>query len=141
MNNNLRNLFLCIFVFFITNLFSQDGEGCKYDKFRDTLIVFNNQVINCEKIYIEREKFIEADTLLINQKGLVIDKFNIQAIALGQNIILSSNSNKILKSMKDLVTNQSTKYKFIYIKDIILRTTDGRLVSPSVNNIKIVFIN
>ncbi len=112
-----------------------------YNVFSDTLIVLNGKTITEDKIHIQREELNSKDTLKVNQRGLVVEKFTFQALALGQSIELQSESPVLTNEMLKSINNQETKYKFFYLKDIILRTKDGRKVSPTTRTIKIVFIN
>jgi len=120
---------------------NSNGQTTVFNHYSDTLIVMGKMVIDTEKVLIDREDFLSVDTLIINQKGLIISSFKLNALALGQNITLSSNSGIISEDMKNVVRNEATKYKFIYLKDILLQSRDGRTCYPSTPSIKIVFKN
>jgi hypothetical protein len=119
----------------------QNQNEFAYDKFYDTLLIINGQLIDQDKVLVLREDFTKADTLRVNQKGLVLESFSMQAISLGTNVSLYADSPLLTTEMINLVLNGATKYKFIYLKDIILRSKDGRKLAPSTETIKIIFTN
>jgi hypothetical protein len=112
-----------------------------YNAFTDTLIILNGKTITEDKILVQREELNIKDTLKVNQRGLVVDGFTFQALALGQSIELQTEGAVLTNEMIKSINNHETKYKFFYLKDIILLTKDGRKVSPTTKTIKIVFIN
>jgi len=120
---------------------SQDESEMKYDRIKDTLLIINEKLIDEYKVIMDRQELLKCDTLRVNQKGLWISSFKMSAITLGQDITLSSNLPIISNEMKNDIINGETKYKFIYLKDIILQSHDGRLMTPSTKSIKIIFSN
>jgi hypothetical protein len=126
---------------FYVPLMAQEGNEITYDHITDTLLIINDKVIDQYKVIMNRQELIQADTLKINQKGIWVSSFKMSAITLGQDIILSSNSALFSNEMITEIINGETKYKFIYLKDIILQSKDGRFMSPSTKSIKIIFSN
>jgi len=72
-------------------VYSQNTELKKYDIFSDTLLIINDKTIDCERIYMNRKDFYDADTFRINQKGLQIVSFTMTAFALGYSVELFAN--------------------------------------------------
>jgi hypothetical protein len=132
---------LSFMVISLEQLCAQANSEKTYDVFRDTLIIIGNQVINKEKILLTREVLLNSDTIRINQKGLTIGQFSFYAIALGKSVNLTSNQPLLTNEMRNEIRNNNPNYKIIYLKDIILRTKDGREVKPSVQTLKIIFLN
>jgi hypothetical protein len=120
---------------------AQQNTIITYDSYNDTLLVLGEIELNKSKLLIEREDFLSTDTLYTNQNGLEVEAFNLQAIALGNNILLNSDGALITSAMKNAVKNEQYNYKFIYIKDVVLRTSAGKIVKPSINSVKIIFSN
>jgi len=134
-------IFIVLAELSINNLFSQNTELKKYDVFSDTLLIINNKPIDCERILMNRKELFEADTFKINQKGLLIANFKMTAFALGYSVELYSDKPILSQAMRNEIINKQANFKFIYIKDINLQAKDGRMVTPSVNTIKIIFSN
>lgn len=120
---------------------AQNNEESVYNHYTDTLIIIGDLVIDKDKIYINREELLESDTLKVNQRGFLVKSFKVQALALGANITLSSDSGAITTEMKNELLNDKVKYKFIYIKDLLLQSGDGRTVVPTTTSVKVVFKN
>jgi hypothetical protein len=70
-----------------------------------------------------------------------VESFVFSAFALGQKVTLTNNGNVLSEEFGEHLLNKESIFKFFYLKDIILRTSDGRRVSPSTRNIKITFTN
>jgi len=119
----------------------QNVDENSYNHYTDTLIIIGDLVVDKYKVHINREDFLETDTLKVNQKGFKVISFKINALALGANITLSSESGAITTEMKNEILNERIKYKFIYLKDILLQSSDGRMKSPSTKSIKVIFRN
>ncbi|MBI9065698.1 MAG: hypothetical protein JEZ09_00320 [Salinivirgaceae bacterium] len=131
-----------IVIFFIISFCSfGQTEPKTYDKNNDTLLIMSNKLIDQDKILLERKFLMNSDSIKINQKGLTIKEFTVSSLALGKDISIKSDKPFITESIKDQIINEQNKYKFIYIKNIVLQTKDGRTLSPSTKSIKIVFIN
>jgi len=120
---------------------SQEISEIKYDIIKDTLLVINEKVIDHYKIIMDRQELLKCDTLKVNQKGLWVSSFKMSAITLGQDISRSTNSSVISSEMINEIINGNAKYKFIYLKDIILQSQDGKIYSPSTKCVKIIFSN
>ena len=113
----------------------------EYDTFVDTLLIISDVVLDKDKLLIDRQFLLDSDTIKINQKGLTVEGFSVSAIALGQSVSLDTKNPYLSESMKSDIIDEQNRFKFIYLKDIILTTKDGRKLSPSTKSIKIVFIN
>jgi len=125
----------------IPSLYSQETDDKAFRLTIDTLIVINKTVIDQQKVMMPREDISNTDTLKTNQKGIIVTEFSMNAITLGKEITLHSSSGAITEEMRIEILNGETKYKFIYLKDIILQSHDGRFMSPSTKSIKIIFSN
>lgn len=134
-------IFSLCFILVANCVLGQKSQIQQYDKFNDTLIVLGEIVIDKNKVYMDREDFLNIDSLVINQKGLQVTGFTMSALALGANVQIKSNTAQIGSEMKDVVTNEKPKYKFIYLKDILLYSSDGRKSNPSTKSVKIIFNN
>lgn len=107
----------------------------------DTLVVVGGSIIDSEKFFLDRNRLIDNDTVFVNKKGWVVESFSVSAFALGQKINLRNNGNALSDEIIFQLTNNESIFKFFYLKDIILRTENGKSVSPSIRNIKITFTN
>ncbi len=122
-------------------VYAQSKQAESYDKFYDTLLLMNDILLDKDKILITREQFLEADSFLVNQKGLVVKSFELSALSLGNQVSLRSNGPSITESMREVVKSESVSYKFVYIKNIVLSTTDLHKKKPSTQTIKLIFSN
>lgn len=120
---------------------AQIRDQNKVDTYYDTLLIINGELVKEDKILMLRQDFIKNDTLRVNQKGLQVESFQLQALSLGTNVSLSSNEPLLTEDMINLIINDKIKYKFIYLKNIILRSKDGRALAPTFDSIKVVFTN
>lgn len=107
----------------------------------DTLLIVGGSLIDAEKITINRNQLVENDTVFVNKKGWIVESFSVSAFALGQKLNLKNDGNALSDEVKYQLTNKESNFKFFYLKDIILRSNDGRLASPSTRTIKITFTN
>ncbi len=127
---------------FFTMAICQENDEKKYNSHYDTLIVINNLLIDSDKVMVTREQILEADTILVNQKGLNVVSFKFNALSLGNNITLQSDGCRITEEMKNLIVkNKDVSYKFFYIKDIVLYSGSNRQSEPSTKTVKVVFSN
>ena len=135
-------LFFLVFLKVTTiHIYAQDEGLKKYDIFLDTLLIINGKPITTERILMTRQEIMNADTFRINQKGLTIVGFTMTALTLGHSVELTTDKTILSQAMKNEILNKQSNFKFIYIKDINLQAKDGRLVAPSLNEIKIIFSN
>ncbi|HAM99306.1 MAG TPA: hypothetical protein DCQ26_11930 [Marinilabiliales bacterium] len=125
----------------ISYLYPQELDSRKFHPVKDTLITINGALIDQNKVMMTRENMTNTDTLKTNHEGIQVTGFNMNAITLGKEITLHSSSGAITEEMRNEIINGSSKYKFIYIKDIILQTKDGQVASPSMKSFKITFTN
>ena len=130
-----------LFCFFGLKTATAQNKVKSYDHYNDTLLVLCDTLFDSDKIHVNREFLLECDSLYLNQKGLMIERFTMSAIALGQNASLVSKGATITEAMKNNLIIEQKNFKFIYIKNIILRTNDGRELHPSTESVKIVFLN
>jgi hypothetical protein len=130
-----------LLLFILQEVNGQKSSEKNYDPYSDTLLILGEKVIDKEKIMITRETLLNSDTIRINQKGLFIEQFTFYAIALGQTFNLTTNKPLLSDEMRNEIRNNEPNYKIIYLKDIILRSKDGRKVKPSIQTLKITFSN
>lgn len=133
-------LLLCLFVSGISQK-SYGQEEKIYDHHKDTLVMLENMVLDTYKVLVKREQVLTVDTLKVNLKGMSVASFNFSALSLGANVSLTSKDGTLTDAMKAEIKNTRVNYKFIYFKDIVLKTEDGRNISPSLESIKITFSN
>ena len=107
----------------------------------DTLLIVGGQLIDSDHFMIDRNALINNDTVFVNMSGLKVESFVFSAFALGQKVTLTNNGNVLSDEFVEHLLNKESIFKFFYLKDIILRTSDGRKVSPSTRTIKITFTN
>ncbi len=107
----------------------------------DTLLIIGGSLIDDEKFIINRNQLVENDSIFVNKNGWLVESFSVSAFALGQKINLKNNGNALSDEVKYHLTNKESIFKFFYLKDIILRTDDGRVASPSIRTVKITFTN
>ncbi len=132
------------FLFLTAMVFVSKGQQSQiyfYDTNTDTLLIINNKVINTEKVLMNRQEFVRSDTFKLNQPELKLVSYKMHAISLGSSQTLFSDKPYLTQEMLSLLLNGTIKYKFIYLKDIILQSDDGRFVSPSYKFIKVTFTN
>lgn len=120
--------------------YNQNNEKT-FHHYTDTLIIIGEKLIDKNKFFINREELLENDSLKINQKGLKIISFEMKALALGNSISLTSKSNILTLSMKEKIIKGKIKYKFFYLKNIILQNKNGEQLNPSTKDIKVIFNN
>lgn len=133
-------LLIVTLLLFAKPLLAQN-KTISYDVYNDTLLILCDSVLNSDKVLLNREFLLTCDSLSLNQKGLYIEKFTMSAIALGQSASFNSKGATFTDNMKNELINEQKNFKFIYIKNIILRSNDGRELHPSTESVKIVFIN
>lgn len=132
-------LLFCTLSAFSSRAVAQDENI--YDHYKDTLVMLDGMILDTYKVLLHREQVIAVDTLTVNQKGLQVASFSFSALSLGANVTLKSNNGLISDVMKAEIMNEKTLYKFIYLKDIVLKSADGQTFSPTLSNIKITFSN
>jgi hypothetical protein len=125
----------------IIPIYAQIEDLKKYDIFLDTLLIINGKPIDSERVLMTRQEIMNADTFRVNQKGLDIVGFTMTALTLGHSVELTTDKAILSQAMKNEILNKHSNFKFIYIKDINLQAKDGRLVAPSLNEIKVIFSN
>ena len=136
--NILSLFFLILFSIIGKDVFTQE---LKFDKLLDTLLIINGQTISSERIMMNRVDVAKSDTIRANQDDLKVISFTMTALTLGHSIELVSDKPLFTGAMKNEILNKQWNYKFIYIKDINLQTVNGRVVSPSLKTVKIIFNN
>jgi hypothetical protein len=136
MQKSIKILLFVLLVFFVAEKVSAQKI---YDIYTDTLLIINGKPIDKDRILIKRKEILEADTFKVNQRGLTIMEFTMSAITLGKKVELKSNKPVLTSGMKNEILNKQANFKFIYLKNIILQTKDGRLVGLSTKQIKIIF--
>ncbi len=135
----MRKLLIVFLAVFPTVLFAQNIE--RYYDDSDTLLIVGGQIVDSDHFMMDRNLLIKNDTILVNRPGFNVDSFVFSAFALGQKVAVNNQGNVFNDEVIDHLINKESIFKFFYLKDIILRTSDGRKVSPSTRNIKITFTN
>jgi hypothetical protein len=133
MQKSIKILLFVLLVFFVAEKVSAQKI---YDIYTDTLLIINGKPIDKDRILIKRKEILEADTFKVNQRGLTIMEFTMSAITLGKKVELKSNKPVLTSGMKNEILNKQANFKFIYLKNIILQTKDGRLVGLRQNRLK-----
>lgn len=133
-------LFLSVLIIMTSmTLSAQNTERC-YDE-SDTLLIVGGQLIDNDHFMIDRNLLLKNDTVFVNLAGAKVESFVFSAFALGQKVTLTNTGNVLSEEFVEHLLNKESIFKFFYLKDIILRTSDGRKVSPSTRSIKITFTN
>ena len=135
----MRFLFLSVLMFMATVAAAQRTERCYDDS--DTLLIVGGQLINSDNYMIDRTRLQKCDSIAVNISGLRVESFNVSAFTLGQKVAITNTGDVFNDEVMASLINNESIFKFFYIKDIILRTSDGRKVSPSTRTIKITFTN
>ena len=135
----MRKLLIVFLAVFPTVLFAQNTE--RYYDDSDTLLIVGGQIVDSDHFMMDRNLLIKNDTILVNRPGFNVDSFVFSAFALGQKVAVNNQGNVFNDEVIDHLINKESIFKFFYLKDIILRTSDGRKVSPSTRTIKITFTN
>ncbi len=135
----MRKLLIVFLAVFPTVLFAQNIE--RYYDDSDTLLIVGGQIVDSDHFMMDRNLLIKNDTILVNRPGFNVDSFVFSAFALGQKVAVNNQGNVFNDEVIDHLINKESIFKFFYLKDIILRTSDGRMVSPSTRTIKITFTN
>ncbi len=145
MNNNL--LYKIIFLLTIFELlfvisYSQEFNKEKtFNSELDTLPVIGSTIFCKYRNTISRDLLLYQDSILINLKEFRIVSFKMSAFALGHEVELVSYSNLITSSMKKTVNNTKVNYKFVYFEDIKIVGDDNIIKKPSIDKIKLIFID
>lgn len=135
----MRFLLLSVLMMFTTVAMAQRTERCYDDS--DTLLIVGGVLINNSNYMIDRTKLQKNDTVFVNISGLTVESFNVSAFTLGQKIAIANTGNVFNDEVMEQLINNESIFKFFYLKDIILRSADGRKFSPSTRTIKITFSN
>ena len=135
----MRFLFLQALLLLSLATFAQRPDDC-YDE-SDTLLIVGGKLINSGNYMIDRSKLLACDTVFVNRSGMTVESFTVSAFALGQKLSVTNTGNVISEDVLEQLTNNESIFKFFYLKDIILRSADGRKFSPSTRTIKITFSN
>ena len=135
----MRFLFLSVLMMLTTVATAQRTERCYDDS--DTLLIVGGALINNSNYMINRTKLQKNDTVFVNISGLTVESFNVSAFTLGQKIAIANTGNVFNDEVMEQLINNESIFKFFYLKDIILRSADGRKFSPSTRTIKITFSN
>lgn len=135
----IRLILSAIIVMSSVALSAQTTDRCYDDS--DTLLIVGGQLIDSDHFMIDRNLLLKNDTVLVNLAGAKVESFVFSAFALGQKVTLTNTGNVFSEEFAEQLLNKESIFKFFYLKDIILRTSDGRKVSPSTRNIKITFTN
>ena len=135
----MRFLLLSVLMMLTTVATAQRTERCYDDS--DTLLIVGGALINNSNYMIDRTKLQKNDTVFVNISGLTVESFNVSAFTLGQKIAIANTGNVFNDEVMEQLINNESIFKFFYLKDIILRSADGRKFSPSTRTIKITFSN
>ena len=135
----MRFLLLSVLMMLTIVATAQRTERCYDDS--DTLLIVGGALINNSNYMIDRTKLQKNDTVFVNISGLTVESFNVSAFTLGQKIAIANTGNVFNDEVMEQLINNESIFKFFYLKDIILRSADGRKFSPSTRTIKITFSN
>ncbi|MBR5643366.1 MAG: hypothetical protein IKW77_04205 [Salinivirgaceae bacterium] len=135
----IRLILSAIIVMSSVALSAQNTDRC-YDE-SDTLLIVGGQLIDSDHFMIDRNLLLKNDTVFVNLAGAKVESFVFSAFALGQKVTQTNTGNVFSEEFVEQLLNKESIFKFFYLKDIILRTNDGRKVSPSTRTIKITFTN
>ena len=135
----MRFLLLSVLMMLTIVATAQRTERCYDDS--DTLLIVGGALINNSNYMIDRTKLQKNDTVFVNISGLTVESFNVIAFTLGQKIAIANTGNVFNDEVMEQLINNESIFKFFYLKDIILRSADGRKFSPSTRTIKITFSN
>lgn len=133
---------LFVFTVFALNTFCQnikndDAIGCD----RDTLLIIGNLILCEYSNYIDRSVFLNAETITINQLDLEIASYNVTSFTLGNSISLNIRSEKITDELKNVVASKQVQYKYLNLTNILLNDKQNNLIKPTLQSLKIIFIN
>ena len=133
---------LFVFIALALNTFCQDiDKNDAIDCDRDTLLVIGDHKLCEYSNYIDRSVFLNAETITINQEGLEIASYNVTSFTLGNSINLSIRSEKITDELKKTIASEQVRYKYINLTNILLYDNQNNLIKPTLQNLKIIFIN
>ena len=133
----MRFFILSALMLVSTIVAAQRTEHCYDDS--DTLLIVGGALINSNNYMIDRTKLQKNDSVFVNRPGFVVESFKVSAFTLGQKVAITNTGNVFNDEVMEQLINNESIFKFFYLKDIILRTNDGRKVSPSTRSIKITF--
>ena len=122
---------------FCQNINKNDAIDCD----RDTLLVIGGHTLCEYSNYIDRSVFLNAETITINHEDLEIATYNVSSFTLGNSINLSIRSEKITDELKKALASEQVRYKYINLTDILLYDGQNNLIKPTLQNLKIIFIN
>lgn len=113
----------------------------KYNADKDTLILINTKLIDRNKISLCRDSLFYCDSLRTNINSLSVASFTLASFTLGKSFELHSTSSLITPQMKTVIKGGQQKYKFVYLKNIVLFNKFGKTCNPAYNVVKISFID
>ncbi len=133
-----------VFILTITNLylFSQDKKqefaiDCK----TDTLLVIAGKTLCEYSTYFSREDFLNAEMIYVNHDDLVVASFNVSSFTLGNSLYISIRSNLITEALKKNLVSGEINYKYINLQDILLKDEQNNYIKPTLQNLKIIFLD
>lgn len=133
---------LFVFTLFALNTFCQNIENENaIDCDRDTLLIIENLILCEYSNYIDRSVFLNAETITINQIDLEIASYNVTSFTLGNSISLNIRSEKITDELKNVVASKQVQYKYLNLTNILLNDKQNNLIKPTLQSLKIIFIN
>ena len=135
----MRKLIIAFLAVMPLALSAQRVERCYDDS--DTLLVVGGQLVDNDHFMMDRNMLLKNDTIFVNRSGFNVESFVFSAFSLGQKVTVTNAGNVFTEEVMEHLINKESIFKFFYLKDIILRTSDGRKVSPSTRTIKITFTN
>lgn len=133
---------LFVFTVFALNTFCQNIKNDDaIDCDRDTLLIIGNLILCEYSNYIDRSVFLNAETITINQLDLEIASYNVTSFTLGNSISLNIRSEKITDELKNVVASKQVQYKYLNLTNILLNDKQNNLIKPTLQSLKIIFIN
>lgn len=122
---------------FCQNINVNDAIDCD----RDTLLVIGDHTLCEYSNYIDRSVFLNTEIIAINQEGLEIASYKVKSFTLGNSMSFSIRSEIITDELKKVIASEQVRYKYINLTNILLYDNQNNLIKPTLQNLKIIFIN
>ncbi len=140
---NSKSLIFILALFFV-NLFvfsQESNSNIKVDCKRDTILIINNQKL-CEKSnYLNREDFLNADSIQVNHSNLEVASYKVSSFTLGNNLNIQMHTSIITEELKSIISSGEISYKYINIEEVVLKNKQNNYYNPTLKNLKIIFLD
>ena len=132
---------LIIFLFLVTFHLKVKCQNVNYDCNKDTVLIIGEKKL-CEfKNYLNREDILNSELIVINHDDLQVLSYNVSSFTLGNELDLVVTSEIIPLELKQAIVSTEVQYKYINFKNILIVDKQNNTTKPTLQNIKIIFLD